>query len=137
MIRIAKLTEYAMLILSQMAKDPHSTLSATYLAELLNLSPPTVSKILKMLSESGFVQSVRGSDGGYHLIKNAAEISIADVISAMEGDIAMTECCENAGLCHIDSVCAMRENWKKINNMVRSLLANYSVIDITGSLHDK
>jgi len=137
MIRIAKLTEYAMLILSQMAKDPHSTLSASYLAEMLHLSPPTVSKILKMLSEGGFVQSVRGSDGGYHLLKDAANISIADVIAAMEGELAMTECCENSGLCHIDSVCAMRENWKKINKMVQSLLANYSVIDITGSLNGK
>ncbi len=133
MIRIAKLTEYAMLILSQMAKDPHSTLSAAFLAEMLNLSQPTVSKILKMLAEAGFVGSVRGSDGGYHLVKDAATISVADVITAMEGELAMTECCEYKGLCHIDAVCTMRENWKMINKKVQAVLAAYSVIDITGS----
>lgn len=133
MIRIAKLTEYAMLVLSQMAKDPCATKSATYVAELLNLSPPTVSKILKILSEAGFVQSIRGSDGGYHLIKPAAEISVADVIIAMEGGVAMTECCEISNLCHLDNACSMRENWKNINKEVHAVLAKYSVIDITGT----
>lgn len=133
MIRIAKLTEYAMLVLSQMAKDPSATLSATYVAELLNLSPPTISKILKMLAEAGFVQSIRGSDGGYHLIKPAKDISVADVIIAMEGGVAMTECCEISSLCHMDAGCSMRENWKKINKEVHAVLANYSVIDITGT----
>lgn len=132
MIRIAKLTEYAMLVLSQLAKEPDSTLSAAYLAELLNLSAPTVSKILKMLSEAEMVQSVRGSDGGYHLIKKASNISVADVIIAMEGSLAMTECCETSGLCHLDSACAMQANWKRINQEIRAVLANYSVIDITG-----
>ena len=55
MLRIGKLTDYAMLILSQMAKDPHSILSATFLAEALHLSVPTVSKILKMLSDASLL----------------------------------------------------------------------------------
>lgn len=130
MIRIGKLTDYALLILSQMAKEPDSVLSATLLAETLHLSAPTVSKILKMLSDAGLVSSIRGAVGGYHLARPAAEISVADVIAAMEG-LAMTECCANAGLCAIDAMCTMRENWRTINQMVSSLLARFSIVDMT------
>lgn len=130
MIRIGKLTDYAMLILSEMAKDPDSTQSASFLAESLLLTAPTVSKILKILSEAGIVESVRGPEGGYHLARPAAEISVADIIAAMEGELAMTECCESAGMCAIDSMCTMRENWRKINKMVHSLLAGFSIADL-------
>lgn len=131
MIRITKLTEYAMLILSHMAKESGSTLSATYLAEMLNLTAPTVSKILKLLAEAGFVQSVRGSDGGYHLAVEPEKISVAAVIGAMEGELAMTECCNDMSLCEMATFCTMRDNWRKINGLVKKLLDGYSVIDIT------
>jgi FeS assembly SUF system regulator len=130
MLRIGKLTDYAMLIMSQMAKDSLSILSATALADVLHLAPPTVSKILKMLSDAGLVTSIRGADGGYRLAKSAAEITVAEVIAAMEGELAMTECCESSSLCSINSMCAMRENWQKINKMIHSLLSGVSILDM-------
>jgi FeS assembly SUF system regulator len=130
MLRIGKLTDYALLIMSQMAKEPDSILSATYLADVLHLTPPTVSKILKMLSEAGLVSSVRGADGGYHLARSAVGITVADIIAAMEGEFAMTECCESRGLCVIDSMCTMRENWRKINNHVQAFLAKVTIVDM-------
>lgn len=130
MLRIGKLTDYALLVMSQMAKDPHSVLSASVLAEILHLTVPTVSKILKILSEAGLVNSVRGAEGGYHLAKPAAAITVADIISAMEGELAMTECCESVNLCAIDSVCSLRTNWRTINNMVSALLAKFSILDM-------
>lgn len=134
MLKIGKLTDYALLITSQMAKDPHSILSASLLAEALHLSAPTVSKILKMLAEANLVTSIRGAEGGYRLAKPAQQITVADVISAMEGELAMTECCETTSLCAIDSMCTMRENWRKINGMVHTLLAKFTIIDMTGPL---
>jgi FeS assembly SUF system regulator len=130
MLRIGKLTDYAMLIMSQMARQPELLMSATFLAEGLHLTTPTVSKILKMLSDAGLVNSVRGAEGGYRLARAAETITIADVIAAMEGDLAMTECCESISMCAIDSVCTMRENWRKINKMVQSLLARFTIIDM-------
>ena len=130
MLRIGKLTDYAMLILSQMARDPGSLLSAAAIADCLRLSAPTVSKILKMLSDADLVSSVRGAEGGYRLARAAASISVADVITVMEGRVGMTECCESAGLCAIDSLCAMKENWRRINKMVYSLLADFSIEDM-------
>lgn len=130
MLRIGKLTDYAMLIMSQMAKTPDAILSASLLAEILHLSPPTVSKILKILSDATLVNSVRGAEGGYHLARSAATISVADVITAMEGNLAMTECCESMSCCAITSICTLRENWQKINKMVHSLLSKLTILDM-------
>lgn len=134
MLRISKLTDYAMLIMSQMAKEPHSILSATSLAETLHLTSPTVSKILKMLSDHDLVRSVRGAEGGYHLAREASKITLANIISAMEGDLAMTECCENANLCALDSICTLRENWIAINKLIHSVLDKLTIIDMLSPL---
>jgi FeS assembly SUF system regulator len=140
MLRIGKLTDYAMLIMSQMARQPDLLMSATFLADGLRLTPPTASKILKMLSDAGLVNSVRGAEGGYRLARPAVSITVADVITAMEGEVAMTECCESINLCAIESACTMRENWRKINKMVQTLLARFTIIDmiepltLTGSI---
>lgn len=130
MLRIGKLTDYALLIMSQMAKDPNAVVSATCMAEALHLTPPTVSKILKILSDAGLVSSVRGAEGGYHLARVASSITVADIIAAMEGELAMTECCDNANGCAIDSSCTLRENWKKINKMVQALLGRFTIVDM-------
>lgn len=130
MFRIGKLTDYALLIMSQMAKAPESVLSATFLAEMLHLTTPTVSKILKILSDGGLVSSVRGADGGYHLAKKAADITVADIIAAMEGELAVTECCESVSCCAIDSMCTMRKNWQEINKIIQSLLSRLTILDM-------
>jgi len=134
MVRIGKLTDYAMLLMSQMAKEPNAILSATFLAETLHLNAPTVSKILKMLGEANLVCSVRGAEGGYHLAHPAQDITVADVVAAMEGKIAMTECCEKTNLCAIDAYCTMRENWQKINKMIQALLAKFTILDMAGPI---
>lgn len=131
MIRIGKLTDYSMLILSHMAKAPDTVLSATSLAEHLHLSAHTVSKILKILNDANLVNSIRGAEGGYHLARDADKITVADVIAAMEGGISMTECCDSKPLCTIDSFCTMRSNWRKINKMVHALLTQYTIVDMT------
>jgi FeS assembly SUF system regulator len=130
MLRIGKLTDYAMLIMSQLAKDPHSVLSATVLADILHLTPSTVSKVLKMLSDNDLVRSVRGADGGYHLAREAAAISVAQVIAAMEGALALTECCDSSALCTLDSMCTLKGNWKKINKLVYSVLDKLTIRDM-------
>lgn len=134
MLRIGKLTDYAMLIMSQMARHPDAVMSATMLAELLHLTTPTVSKVLKMLSDASLVSSIRGAEGGYHLARAANTITVADIIAAMEGGLAMTECCESPGLCSIDSVCTMRENWLQINKMIHALLTQFTLLDMLDPL---
>lgn len=130
MLRIGKLTDYAMLILGRMAQEPDSILSSSYLAESQRLSVPTVSKILKMLADAEMVTSVRGAEGGYRLARSSATISVADVIIAMEGGVAMTECSESSSLCSMETSCSMKKNWIKINKMVHKMLDQISITDM-------
>jgi FeS assembly SUF system regulator len=134
MLRIGKLTDYAMMILAALAKAPEDVQSATSLADALHLSSATVSKILKILSEAALVSSVRGAEGGYKLQKSAHEISVAQVIAVMEGDIAMTECCEQTERCTLQTSCSMKSNWLKINGVVHGLLSRLTVVDMMSPL---
>jgi FeS assembly SUF system regulator len=134
MLRIGKLTDYAMLIMSHMAKQTDKVMSAANLADALHLTAPTVSKILKMLGDARLLDSVRGAEGGYHLAKPATQISVADVLAAMEGDLALTECCDTEGLCGIDTKCALKGNWRKINRLVHSLLSRVTIVDMVEPL---
>lgn len=133
MLRIGKLTDYALLILSYMAKT-NAVMSATVLAKILHLKLPTVSKILKMLADADLVASRRGAGGGYQLARPADQISVADVLVAMEKGVVLTECCSKLKRCNIASVCATRENWLKINQMVHTLLGKLSIIQMTAPL---
>lgn len=140
MLKLGKLTDYALLIMGHMAKQPSHVLSAAYLAQALHLSTPTVSKILKILSDAKLVTSLRGAGGGYRLAKEAHTITLTDIIIAMEGGVAMTACCEKTRHCMIDSMCAMKENWRKINGVIQSILGKLTILDMltpitqTGSL---
>ena len=134
MLKIGKMTDYAMLILSQMVKEPDAIMSATFIADTLHLPAPTVSKILKVLGDAALVTSVRGAIGGYRLGRPGATISIADVIAAMEGDLAMTECCETTNHCTLGTLCSMQDNWVKVNGLIKSLLSRISIIDMVGPI---
>lgn len=137
MLKINKLVDYAVLIMGQLAQGPCVLLSAPKLAHRLHLSVPTVSKVLKALAEAGLVSAVRGAEGGYQLARPASEISVVDVLVAMEGELALTVCCEKKGQCAIGSTCMMRENWQKINQMLRSWLSTMTLLDMSRPLSNK
>jgi FeS assembly SUF system regulator len=134
MLKIGKLTDYAVLILSQMARSPAATLSASSLAEQLSLTVPTVSKILKMLAEANLLKSTRGAEGGYYLARPAGAITIAEILAAMEGAVAMTECCSTNNQCTLSSLCVMEENWKTINRVIYTVLNEFTLNDMLAPL---
>lgn len=127
MLRISKLTDYATLIMSYLALEPARVASATQIAKEIHLRMPTVSKILKILCDAELVTSFRGVGGGYQLARSAMDITLADIVSALEGNLAMTECCSTETLCALDSLCALKENWKKINNIILTALADVTL----------
>ncbi len=93
MIRFAKLTDYGLVLMTIMARDSVAAVhTARDLAAASRLPLPTVSKVLKQLLQSGLLTSHRGLKGGYGLAKEAAEISVAEIVAAIEGPIALTEC---------------------------------------------
>ena len=85
MIRMTKLTDYASVLMTYFAKDPARPHNARDLASETHLPLPTVSKVLKSLARGGLLESHRGLNGGYALSRDASEISLADILTAMEG----------------------------------------------------
>ena len=131
MLRISKLTDYGTLILAHMAGVPDRVHSATGLADALGLGLPTVSKVLKTLGRHTLVTSQRGAHGGYVLSRPAAQISVADVIDALEDHpFGLTECSASTGVCSMESDCRIRDNWLRINTVVRQALQAVTVADM-------
>lgn len=118
MLRVTKLTDYATVVLTVMAASGDAVLSATEIAECAGLEPPTVSKVLKPLSQAGLVEGFRGAHGGYRLARAATSIRLIQIIEAMEGPLAVTECSVHEGQCGLESSCGMRSNWRRINDVI-------------------
>lgn len=133
MLRLSKLTDYAVVILADLAFRPGALLSAAAIALHTALPEPTVAKVLKILSRSGLVSSVRGMNGGYRVEQTAAEISIAAVIAAMEGLPALTECAV-AGTtvegCVREDVCRLHGRWMPVNAAIRGALESVTLADM-------
>lgn len=135
MLRISKLTDYATVILSYIAKESGDTFSALGVAEATGITLPTVSKILKILVNAKLVVSTRGTKGGYALAKTADKISVADVICAMEGPIALTECSMTHEACEQASGCGIGGNWGLINAAIHSALGSITLADMIKPNH--
>ena len=130
MLRISKLTDYAILMMVELARDGEM-LSAHALAERVHVEVPTASKVLKLLAGNELLESYRGANGGYRVSRTAAEISVADVIAAIEGPIAMTECSVEEGLCAQEDNCGLRSNWQRISLAVAQALRDVSLAEMS------
>ncbi|HKJ18461.1 MAG TPA: SUF system Fe-S cluster assembly regulator [Xanthomonadales bacterium] len=130
MLRISKMTDYAILAMVELARDG-GKLSAQRLADRVHVETPTVSKVLKLLAQAGLAVSSRGANGGYRVAKSAAEINVAEIIAAIEGPIAMTECSVEQGLCTVEHSCSMRSNWQRISLAVARALREVSLEEMS------
>lgn len=110
--------------------------TAPGLALATGVPEPTVAKVLKMLALSDIVVSQRGARGGYRLGRGLGEISIAEVIGAIDGPIALTACVDGgSGLCEVQSVCAVRGRWNLVNEAIQSALGAISLAEL--AQHDR
>ena len=134
MLRVTKLTDYASVVLTVLASDPAAVLSASELAERAGLEVPTVAKLLKPLAQAGLVEGFRGANGGYKLARDAADISLVEIVEAMEGPLGMTECSVHAGQCGIEDSCGVRANWRRINDVVADALRGVSRAQMRGPM---
>ncbi|HEX6501883.1 MAG TPA: SUF system Fe-S cluster assembly regulator [Terriglobales bacterium] len=132
MIRLGKLTDYGLVLITQMARSPRTELhTARGLAAHSLLPLPTVSKVLKILLQSGLLESHRGTKGGYSLTREPNAISLAEVVSALEGPVALTECSMDVtGLCDLEPSCPIKDNQRIINQIVRGALAKVMLSDL-------
>lgn len=131
MIRLSRMADYGVVTLTHIAFRPGEIRTTAEVASALHLPVPTVSKVLKLLAGGGILVSHRGTKGGYALARRAEEISMADIIAAVEGPIALTECMTaTVGGCDIESLCPSRTNWTRINNAIREALDGVTLADM-------
>lgn len=130
MVRITKLTDYGVMIMAFMAGNPLRLFQAREIAEQTSLAQPTVSKLLKKLTKHRLLTSHRGSNGGYHLACNPAKITIADLIDALEGPIAITECNLGHDHCATASLCSVKSPWQRINQVITRALQSVKLTDL-------
>lgn len=132
MIRMTKQADYGIVLMTRLAAEPDRQFSAPELAEECQLPQPTVSKILKALTRGELLESHRGVKGGYALARDPEEIDVAEIITALEGPIAITECIDDApGECNQEPVCPVRGNWQRINIAIRMALEQIKLAEMT------
>jgi FeS assembly SUF system regulator len=130
MLRMSKLTDYGTMVLAQLAAREGVRSTAGQVAYATHLGQPTVSKLLKSLVHAGLVVSTRGVQGGYTLARPADEISAAEIIDALEGPVAITECSSGSGGCGLESFCRVGMAWQRINHSIREALDHVSLADL-------
>ncbi|MXP26433.1 SUF system Fe-S cluster assembly regulator [Altererythrobacter indicus] len=124
-MRLSSMADYAVVTMSAAARHcGHARVSATQLAEETGLPLPTVQKLVSLLGSAGLLHSIRGVKGGLQLARPAAAISLADIVEAVEGPIALTACVESSRHeCALEGSCTVRPHWPIVNEALRGALA--------------
>jgi FeS assembly SUF system regulator len=135
MLRVTKLADYGIIILTHFATGPQNTYTARGIANAAKLPLPIASKALKLLSKAGLLISQRGIKGGYGLARRPEDITVASIIHALEGPIALTECSGAISDCGLQEGCPIQTNWLVINNAIHSALERITLAQMTRPLH--
>jgi len=131
MLRISKLTDYGIVLLAHFAREePGATRNAREMAEETTLPFPVVSKMLKTLAGAELLESHRGAKGGYCLARSPAKLSVAEIIQALEGPIAVMECTVGPGHCEQESNCQISEPWQRINRAIQETLERVTLDEL-------
>ena len=133
-MRLTSLADYAVVVMAAAARHPAGArLSAGLLAEETGVPVPTAQKLMGRLAGAGLLESARGSGGGFRLARAASGISLADIIEAVEGPIAMTVCSggEEVSDCALDAHCRLKPHMNIVSNAVRGALGAVSLTELT------
>lgn len=131
MIRLTNLADYAVVVMTAAARAPICRLSATRVAEATGIPAPTVAKLMGTLARAGLLSAQRGVAGGFTLARPAAAISVAAIVEAVDGPIALTNCLTgDTHDCAIEGHCGVRGHWAPINRVVRDALAAVTLADL-------
>ena len=130
MVRLSKLTDYASVILAQMARQPDVLWSAGQLSDESSVPKPTCIKLLKLLVKGGVLTSTQGARGGYSLARVPSQIPVKVIIEAIEGSTAITECGTDETLCRLTDHCAVMSRWRELGDQVDHILTKTTLEDL-------
>jgi len=136
MLRVGKMTDYGIVLMTCLARKDHTEMvAARDLATDMGLPQPTVSKLLKMLTQNKLLTSTRGVSGGYALARKPEDINLVEMIEAIEGPMSLTDC-SSGGTCECDiqPACGLKTNWNYINQQLLSTLRGITLRGMTGSV---
>jgi len=130
-LRISKITDYGIVLLTELARgEPGALHAARELSASAQLPLPVVSKTLKALTRHGLLVSHRGAKGGFSLAREPERIAVAEVIDALEGPVGLTECTIAVGECTREAICGVREPWQHINLVIVQALRQITLADL-------
>ena len=133
MIKLSRLSDYAVVVLETLSRDATTSLSASQIATASGLPEPTVAKVLKLMASGGLVTSSRGVNGGYAMAKSAKDTTVYDIVTAIEGRVGLTACVEGHDEpCALEGTCAMHGRWNVVNQAVKKTFEGISLADMTG-----
>jgi FeS assembly SUF system regulator len=131
MIKISRLADYAVVVLTTLAEQGGGLMSAAAIAQKTLLPEPTVSKVLKLLARDGIIESIRGANGGYKLARPAPDIHVAQIIQAVEGPVSLTACVDGSNeVCDYHAGCPVNGRWDDVNRAVQSALESVTLADM-------
>jgi FeS assembly SUF system regulator len=133
MIRLSRLTDYGIVLMAHLADAGRGPHTARDIAAGTQLPLPAVSKLLKSLAREGLLVSSRGAKGGYQLARPAEQITVPEMIAALEGPIALTDCNLHEGACSQEPRCHVRTPWQRINRAVHEALSRIRLTDLTSA----
>jgi FeS assembly SUF system regulator len=129
-LRLSKLTDYAVVVLVRLASAP-GVQTSPGIAAATGIPEPTVAKVLKILAARGLVSSQRGARGGYRTERALSDIPISDVIAAVDGPIALTACVDGSlAECESQGLCPMKGRWDPVNDAIQQALNAISLADM-------
>jgi FeS assembly SUF system regulator len=130
MLRLSKLTDYAVVVLVRLA-GTEGVQTSPGIAATTGIPEPTVAKVLKTLAAGGLVASQRGARGGYRLLRPLSAIPIADVIAAIDGPIALAACVDGSATeCESQGLCPVRGRWDPVNDAIHQALSAITLADM-------
>ncbi len=135
-MRLSSMADYAVVTMAAAARHcGHARVSASELAEETGLPAPTVQKLVSRLTAAGLLRSSRGAGGGLKLARPAAAISLADIVEAVEGPIALTACVDQGKHdCGLEAACQVKPHWQVVNEALRGALAGVALTQLAGSV---
>ncbi len=131
MIRLSRLSDYGIVLMTRLAREPDRAMPASTLARATAVSTAMTGKILKLLARAELLVSQRGVRGGYALARPPETISVAEIIEALDGPIALTSCADSGARdCGIEALCPARDGWRRINRAIRDALAGITLAEM-------
>jgi Rrf2 family protein len=131
-MRLTHLADYAVVMMTAAARrEPSARLSATDLAQETGVPLPTAQKLMQKLAAHGLLLGHRGQGGGYALARPVGEITLADIVEAVEGPIVMTMCADGVNHeCLLDAHCRVKPHMGIVGNAVRGALGSVSLQEL-------